>query len=151
MQPQISSSVRDKPAEAVVYQWFKHPATILLSSLQISKTTVKPGEDVEVAVKLENTGDLSGNYTIVFKLDGVEKESFPITLDGGATTTKTIKISSEVVGIHQVSVGDKSNTLEVVQSGVPSYPFEAVVIGVLLCAAWLLLYNARCHVPKFNR
>jgi hypothetical protein len=120
------------------------PAVILLSYLQITKATVKPGEEVEITAKLENVGELPGNYTIIFTLDGVEKGSFPITLDGGATITKTLKISSDVVGVHQISVGGQSVTFEVekVQTGISSYPIESVLIGVMLVVI-ILIHRTR--------
>ncbi len=120
------------------------PATILLSPLQITKTTVKPGEEVEVTATLENVGELPGNYTIIFTLDGVEKGSLQITLDGGETTIKTLKISSDVVGVHHVSVGGKSVTLEVVQAGIPGYPYESVLIGLVLVVIILTLRIYKC-------
>jgi hypothetical protein len=108
------------------------PANITVRSLQILKASVNSGEEVEVTATLENVGEQRGNYTIVFKLDGVEKGSFPITLNGRETITKTIMLSSEVVGVHQVSVGDKSLTMEVKQTGIPGYPLEAIIIGLML-------------------
>ena len=126
-QPQISQSVRNKPAEAVVYQWFKHPAAILLRSLQVSKSLVKSGEEVTVNATLENSGDLPGNYTLVFSLDGIQKDSSTITLDGGKTVTKTMKFSSSVEGTHTVTVGSESVVFNVektpvAQTGIDGYP-----------------------------
>ena len=139
-QPQISQSVRDKPAEAVIYQWFKRPADIVLNPLQITKTSVKLGEEVEITAKLVNAGDLPGNYTIIFSLDGVEKGSFLIKLDGRETTTKSMRFTSDVEGIHRVSVGNESVTFEVkkVQTGISGYPIESVLIGVILIAITLI-------------
>ncbi len=121
------------------------PAVILLSHLQITKATVKPGEEVEITAKLENVGELPGNYTIIFTLDGIEKGSFPITLDGGATITKKLKISSDVVGEHQISVGGQSVTFEVekLQTGIPGYPYESVLIGLVLIVTILSLQTFR--------
>jgi len=82
-----------------------------------------------------------GNYTLVFSLDGVEKGSFLITLDGGETTAKMMKFTSDVEGVHRVSVGDRSVTFEVqkVQTGIPGYSLESVLIGVMLVVIILTL------------
>ena len=128
--------------EVHLYELRSSPADIMLSSLHIEKTTVSPGEEVDVTASLENVGELQGNYTVVFALDGVEKGSFTVTLDGGQKATKTIKVSSNLVGVHQVSVGDKSVTLEVVQSGIPGYNYESLLIGIVIIVV-ILNHRAR--------
>ena len=49
-----------------------------------------------VNATLENTGLLSGTYSLVFSLDGVQKDSSTVTLDERKNVTRTIKFSSSV-------------------------------------------------------
>jgi arabinogalactan endo-1,4-beta-galactosidase len=121
------------------------PAAINLKSLVISKALVKSGEEVTVNATLENIGEQSGTYALVFNLDGVQKDSSTVSLDGGKTVTKTIKFSSNVEGTHTVTVGGESVTFDVekVQMGIPGYPIESVLIGVILVIIILTLYSRK--------
>lgn len=125
------------------------PASISVKSLEVSKALVKSGEEVIVNATLENTGDLSGNYTLVFSLDGVQIDKSTVTIDGGKTVTKTAKLSATVEGRHQVSAGGQSATFEVEKiqpfGGIPGYPIESVALGLLLGLAYLWLYSHRMH------
>jgi hypothetical protein len=122
------------------------PAAINVKSLQISKVSVKPGEEVTVNATLENAGELSGNYTLVFNLDGVEKDSYNIALEGGKTLFKTVKFSSSVEGTHTVTVGGESvrfvvEKAQVAQTGIDGYPYESVLIGLMLVVLILIVYR----------
>jgi hypothetical protein len=123
------------------------PADINVKSVIISKASVKQGEEVTINATLENAGELSGNYTLVFSLDGVEKDSSTVTLEGGKTLSKTVKFSSSVEGVHTVKVGGESVVFEVEksQTGISGYPFESVLIGVMLVIIILIL-RTRDHV-----
>jgi DNA-binding beta-propeller fold protein YncE len=110
------------------------PAAISVKTLQISKTIVKPNEEIEATVTLENTGELSGSYVLKLNLDGVEKSSSAISVDGGKTVNKTITLSSSVEGTHKVNTDGKSIEFEVKNesSGIDGFPLEAVFIGLML-------------------
>jgi hypothetical protein len=152
-QPQISQSIRDKPAEVVVYQWFKHPAEIHLTSLTISKTRVRPGEEVAVNATFQNTGDLPGNYTIVFRLDGIEKASYDELFEAGQDAKRNIKLTSSIEGIHNVTVGVHSVTFEVEKaaSEIVGYPYMAVLIGLILVLLFLSNQKTRVRVSERER
>jgi hypothetical protein len=136
-----------------VYSVFKgdvltppRPANITVKSLQISKASAKPGEEVEVTATLENGGELSGNYTLVFSLDGLRKDSSTIMLEGGKTITKTVKFSSSVEGTHTVIVGSESvvfvvEKAQVAQTGIDGYPYESLLIGLMLVVLILIVYR----------
>jgi hypothetical protein len=119
------------------------PAEISVKALQISKTLAKPGEEIEVTATLENVGEVSGNYALKISLDGVEKDSSTVTLDGGKTVTKTVKLSSDAEGVHKVTVDGKSIEFEVKRepSGIDGFPFEVVFIGLMLAVLILGVYR----------
>jgi hypothetical protein len=119
------------------------PAAISVKTLQISKTLAKPGEEIEVTVTLENTGEQSGSYDLVISLDGVEKDSSTVTLEGGKTVAKTVKLSSGFEGVHKVTVDGKSIEFEVKKesSGIDGFAFEAVAIGLMIAVLLLVVYR----------
>jgi arabinogalactan endo-1,4-beta-galactosidase len=113
------------------------PASIDVKSLVISKALVKKGEEVTVNATLENNGDLTGTYNLAFSLDGVQKDSATVILDGGKTTSRLMKFSSGVEGGHIVMAGNESVAFEVektpvAQTGIDGYPIESVFIGLVL-------------------
>jgi hypothetical protein len=118
-------------------------AAVSVKTLQISKTIVNQGEEVEVTVTLENTGELSGSFTLKVSLDGVEKDSSTVTVDSGKTVTKTVKFSSNVEGLHKVTADGKSIEFEVKNesSGVDGFSFEAVFIGLMLAVLLLVVFK----------
>ncbi len=80
------------------------PAEFTLSNLQVSPSTVEPGEDVTVTLTVKNTGELAGSYSVDVILDGETVETTSNTLDGGASDTAIVTVSSEEEGIHTVTV-----------------------------------------------
>jgi len=79
------------------------PAEFTLSNLQVSPSTVEPGEDVTVTLTVKNTGELSGSYSADIMLDGETVETASDTLDGGASDTVSVTVSSEEEGTHTVT------------------------------------------------
>lgn len=117
------------------------PAAIGVKLLLLSKSSVKPGEEVTVNVTLENSGELPGTYLLVFNLDGVEKDASTVALEGGQSVTRTMKLSSSVEGVHTVRVGDEAVVFEVekTQTGIGGYLYVLVFVGLTLIVLILLI------------
>ncbi len=119
-------------------------ADIHLVSLAVAKVKVAQNEKVGVNIQLENLGRVVGNYTIMLMMDGVEVGTIPVSVYGGSTENRTLSVSSTVVGLHQVTVEDKSAVFEVEQQqGVPGYAPEFVLLGVVLSSVILWILGRR--------
>ncbi len=105
------------------------PAEFKVSNLQISKTSAASGEEVTVTVTVSNAGEVSGSYTLSVKLDGVEKHSEAITLAGGASVTKTYKVSSTTAGAHTVAVDGSSVQFTVAAAPPPAPDYTMWMLG----------------------
>ena len=121
------------------------PARFKLSELSISPKEVKPGEAVTVSVKVSNIGELSGVTTVKVKLDGVVVDSKIVSLDGGASTTVTFTVSTEVEGTHMVEVDGLIDTFTVTvpPKPVPWTLYVGVAILVVVIIAAVVAYYIR--------
>lgn len=70
------------------------PASITVKEANVDKSEVKPGEDVVVTATVFNSGEITGTYTVKVTMDGVDKDSATVTVEGGKTVFKTFKVSS---------------------------------------------------------
>ena len=60
------------------------PATFTVSNLVVSP--IAPDGVVNSSVTITNTGDLTGLYAVIYKLDGVIEDARQVTLDGHSST-----------------------------------------------------------------
>jgi len=97
------------------------PAEFTLSNLQVSPSTVEPGEDVTVSFTVMNSGEESGDYSVDVMLDGATVDTLTGTLDGGDSESLTATVSSDAEGTHTVAVDglDADFSVEVPPSGFP--------------------------------
>jgi hypothetical protein len=116
------------------------PPAIRLKTLQISKNSVKPSEELEVTAMLENTSDQQKSYELVFSLDGIPKDTSLITINGGKTEVKIVKFSSSIEGVHKITVDEKYVEFEVKkeQPGIDGFPIESIFLGLI--SAFVLLF-----------
>ena len=122
-----SVAVESQSASFVVVQ--PKAAAFTLAGLQISKTTANVGEQLTVTVTVSNTGELSGSYPIKVMLDGVEKYSESLTLDGGKSVTKTYTVSSDVAGAHTVAVDGSNVQFTVTTPPPPMTDYTWYIVG----------------------
>jgi len=84
------------------------PASFTVSDLKLNATEVDPGTVLNVGVKVSNSGDLSGDYSLSLSLDNTVVQKKDITLNGGDASNVTMTVSSTVPGTHTVKIGDLS-------------------------------------------
>ncbi len=118
------------------------PAKFELSDLSVSPKEVGPGEAVTVSVKVSNVGEESGATTVEVKLDGEVVDSKTVTLDGGASTTVTFTVSSDVEGIHTIEVDGLIDTFTVTVpvKKVSWTLYVGVAIVIVVIVAAVILY-----------
>jgi len=98
------------------------PATFTLNRLEIKPVSVNAGEKVNIAVFIENTGDLEGTHLLTLSVDEVIVEIREITLDGHGSLTESFSIIAGTVGEHTVSIGTLQGVYQVSQSSQPAGP-----------------------------
>jgi len=121
------------------------PAAFTFTGLVVSPVEVKPGDEVTVSVIVKNTGEQSGTYSAELKMDGVTKETKAGVLAGGASTTVTFKVSSQIEGTHTVQVGDLTVSFKVMKPVPPTLPdytmwivAAVVAVAVVAAAVWYM-------------
>ena len=112
------------------------PAEFTLSNLQVSPASVQAGEEVLVSFTVENTGELSGDYSIELMLDDESIRTLTGTLDGGESTTVETTVSSETEGTHTVTVDglEAEFSVEAAPTGFPTTTIIAAVAIVIIAA-----------------
>jgi len=92
---------------------YTRPADCTGSNLVITPTEVGIGEEVTINLLITNSGDLTGSYEAVLKIDDVEVETEEVTLSGGDNVAVSFSISLDAEGVYTVAVGGLSGTVEV--------------------------------------
>ncbi|UCB42373.1 MAG: DcrB-related protein [Dehalococcoidales bacterium] len=90
-------------------------AKFVLSSLEITPSTVATGDTATISVDLANIGSAEGTYTVTFSLDGVVIDTMDVTIPTETTREVTFTVVKETVGEYTVEIGSLSGTLHVVK------------------------------------
>jgi hypothetical protein len=93
---------------------------ISLSSLVISPTTVAPGEKVNISVSVANTGNLSGNFTVVLNINGVKEVEQSVTVAAGSSQTVSFSVAREKAGSYNVTIGGLNGSFTVAPAPAPA-------------------------------
>ncbi|MFC2002675.1 CARDB domain-containing protein [Chloroflexota bacterium] len=83
------------------------------NGLTISPAEVNIGESVTISITITNTGDLSGSYKAILKVDDAVIATKEVTLDGGASQKVTFSTSKDTAGTYTVGLGGLSGTFTV--------------------------------------
>jgi PGF-CTERM protein len=99
-------------------------ATALASDITVTNVTVSPesvgvGENVTITATLENTGNITENVTVVFKINGEEVKSVNVTVEANATETAECVVAEDEARTYEVTVDGVSASFTVT---VPSTP-----------------------------
>lgn len=81
---------------------------------------VVPGETLALDVRVANTGETTGTFEAVFRVDGERTHSREDRLEAGETTAITFEYEFTNLGDHTVSVGDESVTVSVREPATPT-------------------------------
>ncbi len=88
-------------------------AEFTASDLSISPSEVGVGEEVTISVLVTNSGDLSGTYELILRIDDAVVATEDVTLDAGGSQTVTFTTSKDVAGTYSVKVGGLVGILSV--------------------------------------
>ncbi|MFC2051590.1 Ig-like domain-containing protein [Chloroflexota bacterium] len=98
------------------------PATFAVSSLSVSPTQVDIGATVTVSVTVKNTGDASGSYVVILKINDADVETKTGTLAGGESQQVTFTTSKHTAGTYSVDVNGLAGTFTVKPAPPPPTP-----------------------------
>ncbi|OGO23512.1 MAG: hypothetical protein A2144_00080 [Chloroflexi bacterium RBG_16_50_9] len=107
----ISGQVSHFTAFAVIA--YTQPAAFTASGLTISPAQVNPGEPVNVSVNIANTGDLTGTYDVVLKINDRITSTRTVTVAGHASQKVTFATTQNVAGTYTVNIDGQTGTFTV--------------------------------------
>ncbi len=87
------------------------PATFTVSDLVIGPSTIEIGKTSMVVVTVSNTGDISGDYDVVLKVDNTVAETKTVTLAGGTSQKVSFTVSQDTPGTYAINVNGLSGEL----------------------------------------
>ncbi len=99
-------------------------ADIRVTYLGISRTQAMAGETIVVSATARNFGDKTGSYSMVLLVNGKERETRNIQLEGGKTTTERFDVVEQAEGTYVVKVGDLTKSFEITSEAKPPAPAE---------------------------
>jgi hypothetical protein len=96
----------------MVYQ-LPTPANITFAGITISPQTVKPDEKVTIQASVANSGDLSGSYKLVLKVNDRQVDSKEVTIAGGKTETVSFEVQRGIEAEYTVDVNGQKGKFTV--------------------------------------
>jgi transcriptional regulator with XRE-family HTH domain len=89
------------------------PAAFTVSDLTISPTSIGPGKTATVTAVVNNTGDLSGSFDAVLRINDSIAETRQVTVAGRSSQEISFRVTPDNAGTYTISIDGKSGTLEV--------------------------------------
>ncbi|MEM3184158.1 MAG: GH92 family glycosyl hydrolase [Candidatus Hadarchaeales archaeon] len=98
----------------------------IILGLNVSKERVKKGEKLEVIVVVKNSGNTSGTYEVILKVDGVQVENMLVSLGPSENIEISFRIRIYKAGKHVVSVDNLAEEINVYEEK----DLTSIVVGV---------------------
>jgi len=114
----ISASVNHFTPFAILS--YIRPASLEVIGLTINPDEVSAGQTIAIIPLIANSGDLSGSYEVILKIDDVVVETKEITIDGGAEGSIAFIITRDTAGTYTADVNGVSGTFEVTEPPPPT-------------------------------
>lgn len=89
------------------------PASFSVSNLSVSPQTVEPGDTVSISVRVSNSGEENGEYSVELMINGEAEDSRTISLGGGESSTAEFDVTRDSSGNYTVAVDDLSGSFTV--------------------------------------
>jgi len=99
---------------------YTRPAAFVATDLVITPDEVDIGERVTISALVTNTGDLTGTYEVILKIDNVVVATKEVTVAGGARQKITFTTSKDVAATYTVNVNGLSGTFTVKAAPAPA-------------------------------
>ena len=89
------------------------PATFETNALSISPNEINTGDTATIQATVTNSGDVSGTYTAVLKIDGNIASTKDLALTAGEAQNVVFSVSENTAGTYSVDVDGQTGTLTV--------------------------------------
>jgi hypothetical protein len=105
-----------------------------VSKLNISPTSVKPGEQVTITATVTNIGGTKGDYKVVLQVNGINEAEKQVTLGAKETQQVSFTVSKEDADTYSVAIDDQSGSFEVSETAAPKGGFPLGSTGIIALA-----------------
>lgn len=95
-------------------------ASFTLSGLSVSPAETTIRGSVNVSVVVTNSGDMSGTYDVLLKIDNLTVKTEPVTLAAGKSQTVIFTVIKDAAGTYTVNIGNLSGTFKVRAPAAPA-------------------------------
>ena len=80
------------------------PPSFVISGLSVSPVEVDGGDEVSVSATVVNSGDLSGSYEVILKIDNEVEQSFVVNLDGKSSEVVSFIVLRDIASLYAVNL-----------------------------------------------
>lgn len=133
------------------------PASFTIGVLKVTPDEVEIGQSVTISAQVTNTGDASGTYQVVLKINNAAEATKEVTLAGGAGGTVTFTTSKTAAGSYDVNVNGLPGKFTVKtappvtpptppvteepKGGLPTWAWTLIAIGILVIILIIYLWR----------
>ena len=114
-------------------------ASFTISDLSVTRSEVKPAEQVTISTVVTNIGGSEGSYTVVLKINGAEEAKKEVTLGAGKSETVTFTIAKDAEGSYTVNIDGKVGQFTVIVPP-PNWWLIGGIIAGCVVVVGLLVY-----------
>jgi len=126
-------------------------AIFRVSDLTVNPAEVEAGKEATISVVLTNIGEGEGTYNLVLKVDQVVEDTKTITLDAGASTTVTFKVTKKEAGTYDVEVGELRSELNVKEASLVPISAVYLIIIVTVVVVVSLFFLRKRRAPSAEK
>ena len=145
--PSTTTTTSTPPITSTTPVVTTRPAAFAPSSLIINPGKVKPGEKVNVSIKITNNGDITGTDEISLMVNNLIVESKDVTLGGGESTVVTFTTNSTSIGKYTIGLAGLNGNFTVSKSTTAGWLWPSAIgaftLGIILAVGFGLLTKAK--------
>jgi hypothetical protein len=134
--PAMPAAIRASPSTTTPPRPLK-PAQMSLQYLSVNPQQTTTGQPVTITTNVVNTGDESGNYNVVLKINGQVEQSRMVSVGPQGTQPVKFTVTKAQPGTYSVNIGDQK--INLVVTGASSRPSAGTGEGLLFTAAMAVI------------
>ncbi len=109
---------------------YNRPAVFQIKNLLISPTEARINETIRLSATIINTGDLTGIYNLILKINNEVETKIQIAIKGRTEYKATITTKKDVAGSYSVDLNGLEGTLKVIPAEVPQARFAYDTLSI---------------------
>jgi hypothetical protein len=127
------------------------PANFEVRNLDISPGQVGIGENVIISAQVDNTGGMSGEYTLIMNMGGLPEASQVVEVASGQSQEVSFTVTPDASGSYQVEIGGLQGSFVVVALSPTGFkwltPWSISVMATVVLAALALTIARKRRQP----